>query len=66
MASKIARGNTRKIILKVGKIQDLIGIANASVLNDRDPNRMDKIIPALECAFELCLSITAMYDPVTS
>ena len=52
---KIARGNTRKIIVMVGDVQTLIGRAKGDVMNDRDPNSMDKILPALEKAFELCL-----------
>ena len=58
---KIARGNTRKIIVMVGEIQSLVSSSKGHVMNDRDPNSMDKILPALDKAFELCLEITGMY-----
>lgn len=61
---KTARGNVRKILIKVGEIQSLVGAARGQALNDRDPYMMDKLIPSLEKAFELCLEIRGEYEPV--
>lgn len=61
---KIAKGNTRKIVKLVGDIQTLIGSARGSVLNDRNPYAIDDTIKNLEKAFELCLEITGMYEPI--
>jgi hypothetical protein len=59
-----ARGNTKIIIEKVGRIQTLVGQAQATYQNDRSSDRADKIIPQLQEAFELCLEIRNMYDPL--
>lgn len=61
---KIAKGNTRKIVKLVGEIQTLVGIAKGTAMNDRNPNLMDDLLPALDKAFDLCLEITGMYEPI--
>ncbi len=61
---KIARGNTRKIVKLVGEIQTLVGSAKGTVLNDRNPNMMDDLLPMLDRAFGLCLDVTGMYEPI--
>jgi hypothetical protein len=59
-----ARGNTKVIIQKVGEIQNLLGRAKALHDDDRSPNSHEKAQKALNEAFELCLEIRNMYDPV--
>lgn len=61
---KIAKGNTRKIVKLVGEIQSLVGRSKGTVLNDRNPNMMDDLLPMLDKAFDLCLEITGMYEPI--
>jgi len=47
---------TRKQIMEnLGKIQDLVGRAYASYLDDRSPDRADKVLAALSEAFELAV-----------
>ena len=43
-----------------GKIGDAIAVAN----NDRDPNRMEKLMPLLESAHATCLDMLGKYPPV--
>lgn len=59
-----AIGNTKKILLLVGQIQDRIGKAQVVATDDRDPQRMTKLLTALSGAFDICIEITGMYDPV--
>ena len=59
-----ATGRARTIIRKVTDIQALVGNAKSAIQNDRDAFRMDKAIPALEQALNLCYEITAMYDRI--
>lgn len=61
---KIARGNTRKIVKLVGEIQNLVGGAKGTVLNDRNPFMMDDLLPMLDKAFDLCLEVTGMYEQI--
>lgn len=61
---KIAKGRTRKIVRLVGEIQALIGSAKGNVLNDRNPYAIDDAMQNLEKAFDLCLDITGMYEPI--
>lgn len=62
--TKVARGNTRRIIMKVGEIQQLVGVARGAAWDDRNPDRMERLISALDRAHELCIDITGMYAPV--
>lgn len=41
----------------LGRLQDLIGRAKNDFLNDRDPMRADKVIAALDEAFEIVLRL---------
>ena len=59
-----ARGKVRIAMHKAGELQSLIGRAQALTMNDRIPDRMDKVLPILEEAFNLCLEITGLYDPI--
>lgn len=59
-----ATGKMKRVLLLVGKIQDNVSRAQAAATNDRDPGRMTKLLPALAEAFDTCVEITGMYDPV--
>lgn len=60
-----ARGQTKKIIETVMRIQYLIGMAKGCHEDDRDPDGHEKGQKALGEAFELCLEITGMYEPLS-
>lgn len=54
------RGNTKKIIQKVGEIQNLVGKAGGYI----DTKEQYKIRAELEKALKLCIEIRDMYDPI--
>ncbi|WP_103108584.1 hypothetical protein [Brevibacillus reuszeri] len=58
------RGKTREIIKLVDEIQTLVG--NAKSLHDDDQNRDGHAMAQqqLEKAFEKCIQIRGMYDPI--
>ena len=60
----IARGNVRRIVHMVGEMQNLIGYAHGNHQNDRDPDGFEKAQKALGEAFDLCVQIRGMYDPL--
>lgn len=64
MKTKIAKGNTRKLLIVIGKLQTLIGQAKNNHENDRNPNGFEKGQKALDEAFRLCLQARSEYDPV--
>ncbi len=47
----------RKLKKDLSDIQGLIGEARGAFMNDRDPMRADKVLGALEKAFELILRV---------
>jgi hypothetical protein len=52
------RKKTRKQIMKaLERIQFLVGQAKHDYLNDRSNMRADRVIPALEEAFNICIDI---------
>jgi hypothetical protein len=59
-----ARGRTKIILKKLGKIQDLVGKAQGLHLNDQDLNGFAKAQAMLKEAFELCLEARGLYDPI--
>ena len=59
-----AKGNTKKILQKVGEIQDLVGLAMANHANDKNTDAYEKGQEQLKKAFDICLEITGMYDPI--
>lgn len=59
-----ARGRTKKILLKVGQIQGLIGEAKTFHGNDRDNFGFERGQKKLEEALNICYEITAMYEPL--
>lgn len=61
---KIARGNVRKMLLAIGKIQDLSGQAWHYHQNDRDPHGFEKGQLALEEIQRLCIETTGLYAPI--
>ena len=49
---------TRKeLVIFIGRMQSVIGNAINRAQNDRAPDRMDKLIPPLEEAFNRCVEI---------
>ena len=61
---KIARGHVRQLIIKIGTVQDLIGVAIACNANDRDPHGFEKAQRLLSQAFEICVEATGDYAPI--
>ena len=59
-----ARGNTRKLLIVIGKLQSLIGSAESNHNNDRDPRGFENGQRALREAFQLCVNATSGYDPI--
>jgi len=58
------RGNTKAIIEKVGKIQNLIGEARNMHYDDKSQVAFGLAQEKLQEAFDLCLEIRDMYDPI--
>lgn len=61
-----ARGKTREILKLVGQIQDLVGQARGNHWNDRDQAAFAMAQNQLKEAFDICLKITSMYEPVNN
>ncbi len=62
-----ATGNTKIILKKVGRVQDLLGTIKGLYLQDTGTelvSRGDRIMAAMDEAFNLCLEIRNMYDPI--
>ncbi|GMX64517.1 hypothetical protein Elgi_37860 [Paenibacillus elgii] len=59
-----ARGNTKIILEKIGRIQNLVGEAKGLHDNDRDPFSHELAQKKLEEAFMLCVEIRNLYDPL--
>ncbi len=45
----------------LGRIQDLVGSAKHAYLDDRSPNRADRLLPLLDEAFDLCVQVRSAY-----
>lgn len=60
------RGKMRKVILLVGEIQGNVGYARELHFNDVSQTSFEQAQDLLKEAFDLCIEITAMYDPVES
>ena len=54
---------TRAERKKVGRIQHLVGLADALYHNDRDMMTADKIEPVLKEAFDICVELLGKYPP---
>lgn len=61
---KIARGNVRKLLIVIGRIQDLSGRATSHHYNDRDPDGFEKGQKCLEEINRLCIEVTGLYAPI--
>ena len=61
-----ARGKTKRIIQTVGQVQGLIGSAINLHWDDINPSSFEKAQNKLSEAFDLCVKITGMYDPLES
>lgn len=59
-----ARGNAKVIMQKVGKIQDLVGEARNMHYDDKSQTAFAEAQEKLKEAFELCIEIRDMYDPI--
>lgn len=59
-----ATGNTKIIIKTVNEIQNLIGEARGLHYDDKDPHAFLLAQKKLQEAFDLCVKITGMYDPI--
>jgi len=59
-----ARGNTRKLLKMVDEIQGHVSVAKGLAWDDRSTDRMKPLQDELDKAFELCVEITSMYEPV--
>jgi len=58
------RGDTRKLLLYLGEIQDAIGKAQGAAKNDRDAQQADHLQEHLTQAFDLCLAARSRYPYV--
>ena len=58
-----ARGNTRKLLIALGQVQDAVGQARTVARNDRDPDQLAHLLEALERASNLCVEARSLYDP---
>jgi uncharacterized protein YydD (DUF2326 family) len=58
------RGNTKVIIKKVGDIQNLIGEAKNMHYDDKSQVAFAQAQQKLQEAFDLCLEIRNLYDPI--
>ena len=61
---KHARGNVRKLLIVIGKLQSLIGKAESEHQNDRSRDGFEHGQKALRQAFDLCIEATSQYHPV--
>lgn len=61
---KIARGEVRRLLVVIDRLQGLISSAENHHENDRDPNGFVKGQTKLREAFRLCIETTGDYDPI--
>jgi len=57
------KGETR-LLRALGKIQDLAGRAKSNCYNDRDPDRLGKVVTSLEELFEICVAERSRFGEV--
>ena len=62
--AKKARGNTRVILKKVNRIQDILGDLKVQVYNDRNPDKTEVLSSLIEEGWRLALDILSQYDPI--
>lgn len=63
---KEARGETRKLLIVIGKLQDKIGMARALHEADTNPDGFVNAQNLLTEAFDLCIETTGRYYQVDS
>lgn len=61
---KQVRGEARKLLIVIGRLQSMIGSARGLHENDRDPMGYEMAQRKLSEAFELCVATTGKYPPV--
>jgi hypothetical protein len=54
---KISRPTRAELKEAIGRLQDLVGRARGCFLNDRNPDRAQHVLDALDEAFDLCVNI---------
>ena len=64
MKRKVARGSVRKILVEIGRIQDLVGRARGLYMDDRNPNTADQIIPVFDEMLEICIAVLGEYERI--
>lgn len=62
---KITKKPSRRELLKaLGTVQDLVGRAKGITWDDKNPNRIQNLIPVLEQAFNICVDAQGFDPPV--
>lgn len=61
---KIAKGEVRRLLKALEKIQGLAGNAKNGYLDDRNPDRYSKVVPPLNEIFAICLRERGRFDPL--
>lgn len=59
-----ARGKMKIILEKVGQVQNLIGEAKNLHHADTDPKSFTEAQNKMQKAFDICVEIRNMYDPI--
>ena len=62
----IAKGNVRKLLIKIGYVQDLISTAIRCNADDRNPHRFEQTQKSLETALDVCVEATSDFDPINT
>ena len=61
---KVARGKVRELLIIIGEIQNLVGVAKNVARNDRDKEQLTHLLELLDKAFKLCLEARSEYRPI--
>ena len=58
------RPTRRDLLIVIGRLQNLIGLALIGAMNDRDPEQMDKTLGPLNIASALCIESRSQDPPL--
>ena len=58
-----AEAEVRKLMEEFSEVKNLISQAGSITLNNCDPVMMDKLLPTLKVAFDLCVKVCDGYYP---
>jgi hypothetical protein len=62
----VKRAPTRRdLLVVIGRLQDLVGMAHAGYGNDRSPDRATVVTGALDAALKLCIEVRSSDPPIT-